>query len=113
LRGRDPVPSAAERPLILLTGATGYRKAGEIAETRWSDEAPAPSPGHGGARHGSRLVDTRRSRRQGPLGHPANGRLRPAGVPGLAYWDTLWTLHSFDFDGMLQRIAATAVGSGG
>ncbi len=31
----------------------------EIAETRWSDEAHAPSPGFGGARYGSRLVDTR------------------------------------------------------
>jgi uncharacterized protein YbjT (DUF2867 family) len=31
----------------------------EIAETRWSDEAPAPSPGYGGARYGSRLVDSR------------------------------------------------------
>jgi uncharacterized protein YbjT (DUF2867 family) len=31
----------------------------EIAETRWSDEAPAPSPGYGGIRYGSRLVDSR------------------------------------------------------
>ncbi len=31
----------------------------EIAETRWSDEALAPSPGYGGARYGSRLVDSR------------------------------------------------------
>ena len=31
----------------------------EVAETRWSDEAPAPSPGYGGARYGSRLVDSR------------------------------------------------------
>jgi len=31
----------------------------EIAETRWSDEAPAPDPGFGGARYGSRLVDSR------------------------------------------------------
>jgi len=34
-------------------------------------------------------------------------------VPGLAYWYTLWPLHSYVFAGMLQRIAATAVGSGG
>jgi hypothetical protein len=31
----------------------------EIAETRWSDEVSAPSPGYGGARYGSRLVDSR------------------------------------------------------
>lgn len=31
----------------------------EIAETRWSDEVSTPSPGYGGARHGSRLVDSR------------------------------------------------------
>lgn len=31
----------------------------EIAETRWSDEAPASSSRYGGARHGSRLVDSR------------------------------------------------------
>ena len=37
----------------------------------------------------------------------------PAGVPGLAYWYTLWPLHSYVFGGMLQRIAVTAVGSGG
>ena len=29
----------------------------------------------------------------------------PAGVPGLAYWYTLWPLHSYVFAGMLQRIA--------
>ena len=31
----------------------------EIAETRWSDEVLAPSPGYGGTRYGSRLVDSR------------------------------------------------------
>jgi uncharacterized protein YbjT (DUF2867 family) len=31
----------------------------EIAETRWSDEALAASPGYGGTRYGSRLVDSR------------------------------------------------------
>ena len=31
----------------------------EVAETRWSDETPAPSPGYGGVRYGSRLVDSR------------------------------------------------------
>jgi hypothetical protein len=33
----------------------------------------------------------------------------PAGVPGLAYWYTLWPLHSYVFGGMLQRIAAATV----
>ena len=37
----------------------------------------------------------------------------PAGVAGLAYWYALWPLHSYVFGGMLQQIAATAVGSGG
>jgi hypothetical protein len=37
----------------------------------------------------------------------------PAGVPGLAYWYTIWPFHSYVFGGMLQRIARTAVGSGG
>ncbi len=31
----------------------------EIAETRWSDEASAAPPGFGGARQGSRLIDSR------------------------------------------------------
>jgi uncharacterized protein YbjT (DUF2867 family) len=31
----------------------------EIAQTRWSDEAPAPRARFGGARYGSRLVDSR------------------------------------------------------
>ncbi len=179
----------------------------EIAETRWSDEAPAPGPGYGGARYGSRLVDSRsvtvpcppaaafapiqrigghtgwylgdqlwelrgaldvlvggpglRRGRRDPVGVqvgdtidfwrverfeqdrllglvaemklPGRAWLQfevqpddsdgsvirqtaifdPAGVPGLAYWYTLWPLHSYVFGGMLQRIAVTAVGSGG
>jgi len=172
----------------------------EIAATRWSDEAFAPSPGYGGARYGSRLVDSRSVRvphapaaafapiqqiggrtgwyvgarlwefrgaldvlaggpglrrgRRDPVGIrvgdtidfwrverfeqdrllglvaemkvPGRAWLQfevepddsggsiirqtaifdPAGVPGLAYWYTLWPLHSYVFGGMLQRIAA-------
>jgi len=33
----------------------------EIAETRWSDEVHTASPGYGGTRHGSRLVDSRKA----------------------------------------------------
>jgi Protein of unknown function (DUF2867) len=32
----------------------------------------------------------------------------PAGVPGLAYWYTLWPIHNYVFGGMLQRIAVSA-----
>jgi hypothetical protein len=32
----------------------------------------------------------------------------PAGVPGLAYWYTLWPVHNFIFGGMLQGIAAAS-----
>ena len=51
----------------------------EIAETRWSDEALAPSPGYGGARYGSRLVDSRSvgraaSARRGVRADPADRR---------------------------------------
>jgi hypothetical protein len=175
----------------------------EIAETRWSDEASAPSPGYGGARYGSRLIDSRsvtvvcppaaafapipriggntgwylgdqlwelrgaldvlvggpglRRGRRDPVGIrvgdtidfwrvdrfekdrllalvaemkvPGRAWLQfevqpnddggsiirqtaifdPAGVPGLAYWYTLWPLHSYVFGGMLQRIAAATV----
>ena len=53
------------------------------------------------------------TRQQGRLGHSATAIFDPAGVPGLAYWYTLWPLHSYVFGGMLQQIAVTAVGSGG
>jgi uncharacterized protein YbjT (DUF2867 family) len=173
----------------------------EIAETRWSDEAPAPNPGFGGARYGSRLVDSRsvnvpcppavafapiqriggrtgwylgnelwklrgaldvlaggpglRRGRRDPVGIrvgdtidfwrverfeqdrllglvaemkvPGRAWLQfevepddtggstirqtaifdPAGVPGLAYWYTLWPIHNYVFGGMLKRIAAS------
>ena len=176
----------------------------EIAETRWSDEAPAPSPRYGGARHGSRLIDSRtvtvpgppaaafapiqriggdtgwygahrlweargaldvlaggpglRRGRRDPVGIrvgdtidfwrverfeqdrllalaaemklPGRAWLQfevepndtggstirqtaifdPAGVPGLAYWYTLWPIHNHIFGGMLRRIAAASTG---
>jgi Protein of unknown function (DUF2867) len=64
----------------------------EIAETRWSDEAPAPSPGYGGARYGSRLVDSRSI----TLPHPPAEAFAPiqriGGDTGWYVGDDLWKL---------------------
>ena len=64
----------------------------EVAETRWSDEAFTPSPGYGGARYGSRLVDSRSA----TLPHPPAEAFAPiqriGGDTGWYVSNDLWKL---------------------
>ena len=64
----------------------------EIAETRWSDEAPAPSTGYGGARYGSRLVDSRSVTVPCPPAAAFAPIQRIGGHTGWYLGDQLWEL---------------------
>jgi hypothetical protein len=64
----------------------------EVAETRWSDEAPAPSPGYGGARYGSRLVDSRSITLPRPPAETFAPIQRIGGDTGWYVRDDLWKL---------------------
>ena len=64
----------------------------EVAETRWSDEAPAPSPGYGGARYGSRLVDSRSITLPRPPAVTFAPIQRIGGDTGWYVGDELWKL---------------------
>ncbi|MGZ4348654.1 MAG: DUF2867 domain-containing protein [Gaiellaceae bacterium] len=64
----------------------------EIAETRWSDEASAPSPGYGGARYGSRLVDSRSVTVPCPPAAAFAPIQRIGGHTGWYLGDQLWEL---------------------
>ena len=64
----------------------------EIAETRWSDEALAPSPGYGGARYGSRLVDSRSVAVPRPPAAAFAPIQRIGGDTGWYVGDELWEL---------------------
>jgi uncharacterized protein YbjT (DUF2867 family) len=64
----------------------------EIAETRWSDEVTAPSPGYGGARYGSRIVDSRSVTVPRPPAAAFAPIQRIGGDTGWYLGDQLWEL---------------------
>ncbi len=100
--------ACARRQLSRLAGARGFPGAAaeldraitralanedkEFAETRWSDEASAPSPGYGGARYGSRLIDSRSVTVVCPPAAAFAPIQRIGGNTGWFFGDQLWEL---------------------
>jgi uncharacterized protein YbjT (DUF2867 family) len=64
----------------------------EVAETRWSDEVPAPSARYGGSRYGSRFVDSRSVDLPRPPAVAFAPIQRIGGDTGWYVGDDLWKL---------------------